>query len=329
MSSASTDDVKKYTSLLLSASEFASRQKEIEVFYQTSVTVHHFKNKSGQDITCAEYTPSTQKGCLVIFPGRGEIPHKYAEFIYSISSLGLRILVIFGRGQGESERLLKDRQKCHLVHFKDLREDASFILKKLEVRKFFLLSFSMGALLALDYIFHEHNKPDKAVLIAPYIWPYFKLPSPLLTAFIWFMGSVPLLKESYTPHGSEYKKVPFEQNYHSHCIERYEAYHAHYAQYPQETIGGPTYAFVKAATKTQLNLLHGNFDFTIPTRVFLCGDDKVVCTKSAKAFFMRHLNDSCPPIISTEEHVFHDVINESDNYRTPILSQALAFLLEE
>ena len=329
MSSASIDGADRCSSVLLSASEFISKKKEIEEFYYSSVVIHHFNNQDNLDVTCAEYKPITSEGCLVVFPGRGETPHKYAEFIYSLRSLHLRILVIFGRGQGESARLLNNRQKCHLVDFKNLRDDAAFILDAFNVRNFVLLSFSMGALVALDYIFNEQNRPKKAVFIAPYIWPYFKLPAPLLIALIWFMGSVPFLKECFTPHGREYKKVPFEENYHSHCIERYEAYHAHYAQHPHETIGGPTYAFVKAATRTQLKLMHSRIDFTIPTRAFLCGDDKVVCTERAKAFFLLHASDTCPHVVSVEDHVFHDVINESDIYRTPILSEALAFLLEE
>ena len=131
----------------------------------------------------------------------------------------------------------------------------------------------------------------------------------------------------YTPHGKEYKKVPFEINHHSHNQVRYYNYHDYYAKLPAYTIGGPTFKFVKEALRKQLELIKGKFDFTIPVYVQAAGDDKVVSTKESQAYFLSHQHDTIPPKYEIIDNAYHDILNEDDQYRIKCLANALKFLI--
>ncbi|MBQ8477913.1 MAG: alpha/beta fold hydrolase, partial [Succinivibrio sp.] len=223
--------------------------------------------------------------------------------------------------------LLENRQKCHIEHFEDFAKDICFILDKLNITNYKLLAFSLGGLISLDIIKNMPNKPEKAALIAPYIWPYFKLNKTLLKLFVNTLGTLPYTKTMYTPHGKEYKKVPFEINHHSHNQVRYDNYHDYYAKHPAYTIGGPTFKFVKEALRKQLELIKGLFDFTIPVYVQAAGDDKVVSTKESQAYFLSHQHDTIPPKYEIIDNAYHDILNEDDQYRIKCLANALKFLI--
>lgn len=141
-------------------------------------------------------------------------------------------------------------------------------------------------------------------------------------------GSLPFLSTMYTPHGKEYKKIPFEINHHSHSKERYEAYHDYYTKHPKLTIGGPTYRFVKEAMRKQMEIIDSTFTFTIPVFCQSAGCDKVVSTAVAEHFFENHQGDPVPPKFEIIDNAYHDLINESDEFRIRSLSNALDFLFD-
>ncbi len=332
MSSKSIADANAlFTGALLSEESLKSRLSDIEQFYQMQVKKFDFVSSDGYKLTAVgiNHHDSPFSVPLVIIPGRGEIAHKYAELLYSLSSIRLNTYVLFARGQGESQRLLADRQRCHLESFEVLRQDIAQMLSELGISRYMLMGFSLGGLISLDLIKNGQHPPLRCCLIAPFLWPYFKAPAPLLYAFVTLLGSLPYFKYAYTPHGSAYRKVPFEQNYHSHCQTRYEGYHGYYAAHPELTIGGPTYAFVKECVKKQSELFGSSFAFKLPLCVYLCGEDRVVSSEKAEQFFKAHRGDGPQLVINQEPQVFHDVLNELDSYRTRILSGGLTFLFGE
>ena len=318
----------KYSKVFLSTQELKEKRQELEEFYRSHVENLKFKTPEGYEVTASRLIVEEPKDYLVIIPGRGEIAHKFCEFFYSLYKLNIGAVVVFARGQATSTRVLPDRQKCHVEKFEDLAKDVTFILDQLKISNYKLLAFSLGCLISLDIIKNFDNKPVKASFIAPYIWPYFKMSKWLLKLFINTLGALPATRTMYTPHGSEYKKLKFAGNHHSHDEERFNYYHDYFEKHPSYTIGGPTFQFVREAMKKQLELIHSDFEFSMPVFVQSAGADMVVDTDEAEKFFLKHANDKNPPKFEIIENAYHDIINESDEFRIKSLSKALEFLFE-
>lgn len=316
----------KISEFFLTTQQLKEKRPELEEFYKEKVQQLNFNCADGYTITAAKMDVPGAVDNLVIIPGRGEIGHKFAEFLYTLYNLKISAVILFARGQGESSRLLKNRQKCHIDRFENFARDDCFILDSLGIRDYKLLAFSLGGLISLDIIKNQANKPSRVALIAPYIWPKFFLSSTLLKIFVYSLGSFYPFSTIYTPHGTSYKRIEFATNHHSHCQERFEAYHDYYALHPELTIGGPTFKFVKEAMRKQIELFESDFEFTIPVYCQSAGEDKVVDTKAAFDFFKKHANDACAPEFEIIEGAFHDIINETDKFRIPTLSKALKFL---
>ncbi len=302
---------------------------DIEKFYETQILNHSFTHPSGLTLTAVELPGSLKKPALVIIPGRGEIAHKYAEFLYSLKDSNIRVVILFARAQGGSTRLLADEERCHIDDFANFRQDIDFLIKKLKIEKYNLMAFSLGCLISLDLILNSNVKPQKAALLAPYIYPFYPLPKFILGALIRILGALPISNIAYTPHGGKYKRIAFEENNHSHSKIRYNAYHDYYADHKNLTIGGPTWGFLRQTYIAQQKLLKGNFEFPIPIRVLCAGDDKVVDTKVAFEFFKKHSKDKYAPKVSIIKNAYHDLLIEADEYRLQSLNYAIKFLFED
>lgn len=323
-------DINTIEKAFLSSSEFVEKQALIEEFFDKNVEFIKVKIGRGRHFATAHrLKKENPEDTLVIIPGRGEIAHKYAELFYSLSKLNIDVIVVFARGQGQSSRYLKDTHKCHINCFSNFSKDILQVLNHLQVKKYKILSFSLGGLISLDIIKNWGFRPQKAALISPYIWPYFQMNRYLIMLIAYSLGSPPYLSTLYTPYGKEYKRVPFDTNHHSHCKERYEYYHDYYASHNELTIGCPTYGFVCECIKKQLELLNSSFSFKVPVYIQSSGDDKVVNTLMAKQFFDQHSIDRLAPKFEIIENAYHDILNESDEYRVKSLSKALAFLFAE
>ncbi len=318
--------VSDFKDVFLSASDSQAIVNKLDDFFEHQVEKFAFQNPDGLVLTGVRLKKQSAEPTLVIIPGRGEIAHKFAELLYCLDKLNLDIAILFCRGQGESTRLLPDPQKCHIEDFNKFRDDLQFMLGKLEIKNYNLMAFSLGCLLSLDLIKYGSNLPLKASLIAPFIWPYFKAPRIVLEGALRLLGWLSFTRLNYTPHGSEYKRLAFEANHHSHCNERFNRYHDYYVAHPELTIGGPTYSFLRQTTLKQTEFLRQPFDFKLPVKAYLAGLDKVVDSQVSGEFFQSHSHDTVPPQYELIDGMFHDVINESDEFRTPVLTGALSFL---
>ena len=313
---------------LTTVSDYMRQLAHIEDFYKHKIIKHSIKVSDEITLSAIELTSATPKHTLVIVPGRAECEHKYAELLYSLRQQNLQVFVIFVRGQGMSSKVIKGSLKCHIDDFNVYRKDLAFALDALNIKTpYLLMAFSMGGLISLDFLLHEKNKPQRVALLAPYLWPAFNLPEPILKLFVNTVGNLPLLKYLYTPHGAEYKRIEFKKNIHSHCFDRYETYHDYYGLHPDLALGGPSFAFVKEALKKQLEIMNSNVDFTIPMLTVTAGDDHVVSTPHTINFMRKHLNDISRPKYFNLSGAYHDLLNESDEYRNLALTYAFNFLL--
>ena len=327
----------KFTNIGTEAS-LASLSPQIEEFYEQELKFHRIHVSDNLVLSAVELkappgTPGTSlqdsSNTLVIVPGRAETEHKYAELLYHLKDTGLRVLVCFVRGQGQSSMVLYDSNKCHVERFLHYRHDLENILSYLDVGPDFkLLGFSLGGLISLEFCFNTTYpyKPKAVALIAPFLGIRMPFSPKLVYPILKILCNIRAFALAYTPHGKEYQRVPFEENYHSHSRLRYNLYHDYYASHPQMALAGPTYKFVKCCMQAQGRLHKRKSRFTFPMLCLSAGADQVVSTKAAQEFCREHSHDPVPPTFELVAHAYHDILNESDNYRNEPLLKALNFL---
>lgn len=315
----------------LTAAQFQANQADIESFYDEYVTIYTARYSNELHVRAAIIEPEDPVGEIVVIPGRGETAHKYAEFLYCMYQAKIKTAVLFARGQGISDRLLKNPQKCHIDKFSYMTLDIALLISELGFKDYGMLAFSLGGLIALDFICADIAvaKPKRCALIAPYLWPAMKVNPTVLTIASAILGSLPVIKNAFTPYGREYKRITFNENHHSHCKIRYNAYHDYYAAHPELTIGSPTWGFVKASTLKQRELFSLKGQLPIPMYIQTAAEDKVVSSAATEKFFSNHQEDFNAPIVRSLAGAYHDVLNEIDEIRNPALNRAIEFLLEQ
>lgn len=116
---------------------------------------------------------SPARGTVVLLHGRNEFIEKYFETIRDLNEMGLWVATFDLRGQGGSDRILKDRQKGHVRRFKDYEHDLSIFLEEIVLPDtrlpFFLVAHSTGALVALSAAPRLSNRISRMALAAPYV----------------------------------------------------------------------------------------------------------------------------------------------------------------
>lgn len=327
----------KFTNIGTEAS-LTSLYPKIDEFYEKELKFHriHVSDNlilSAVELKAPQGAPGTtlqdSSHTLVIVPGRAETEHKYAELLYHLKDTGLRVLVCFVRGQGQSSMVLYDSNKCHVERFLHYRHDLENILSYLDVGpNFRLMGFSLGGLISMEFCFNTtyRYKPRAVALIAPFLGINMPFSPRVVYPILKILCNIRSFALAYTPHGKEYKRVPFEENFHSHSPVRYNLYHDYYASHPQLPLAGPTYKFVKCCMQAQGRLRKRKSRFTFPMLCLGAGADNVVSTQAAQEFCQEHSHDPIPPIFELVPHAYHDILNESDNYRNEPLLKALNFL---
>lgn len=116
---------------------------------------------------------SPARGTVVLLQGRNEFIEKYYETIRDLNAMGLWVATFDLRGQGGSQRLLKDGRKGHVRRFSDYQQDLEIFLRDIVLPDarlpFFLLAHSTGALIALASAPRLSNRIERMALAAPFV----------------------------------------------------------------------------------------------------------------------------------------------------------------
>lgn len=310
---------------LLTAAELERQQAHIEAFYGEEVTCRHPRTPDGLTLSVFSMTPHQDSGRrLIIVPGRGECGHKYAELLYSLSRAGIGAGVCFVRGQGDSSPTLPGSRRSHVEDFSFYRSDLGLCLTALGADAAWgMLGFSLGGLIALDYVMQGERLPRRLALIAPFLHPY--LPCGDFPA-VWLINFGNMCrKTALAATQTDYRSIPFASNHHTHCEVRYRLYHEYYARHSELAPGGVTYGFLCQAMRTQRRLARDPRPFPVPVHLQYALLDRVVSSRHAAAYYQAHCPPGSPQPLALHGS-FHDVLNERDDIRNPALSRALEFI---
>jgi lysophospholipase len=277
------------------------------------------KTPDGVSLRFARFDPPPgRKGTVVLLQGRAEYIEKYFETVRDLRARGFAVATFDWRGQGLSDRGLKDRSKGHVRNFSEYATDLEAIMQQVVLPDcpppIFALAHSMGGAIAIRACHDGSRWFERVVASAPMI----ALPSGRLSSMAGplarFMrligrggGVVP------TGHGAAIGPEDFIGNVLTSDPVRYARNMAVLEQAPELGIGAPTIAWVDAAMRLMKQFKEPSYAASIrqPILLVAAGRDEVVSTPAIETFGMnllagRHL------ILAGSRH---EILQEQDHYR--------------
>lgn len=268
------------------------------------------------------------KGTVVILTGRNECIEKYFETIRDLSARGLGVAIFDLRGQGGSERLIRDPHRGYVDSFMDYVGDIGPFFEQVVLPDcrgpYFMLAHSTGALVALLAAPMLANRVQRMVLSAPLLalagQPFSMRGTLRLSSFLYGLG----LGTMYLGHGKRNENPPFEGNVLTSDPERHARNIDIYRHHPTLGIGGPTVAWIRAACLATERVQEPDYvaSLNVPTLIVAAGADQVVDTPATERF-ARHLRTGS---LVTIDGARHELLQEADVYREQFFAAFDAFI---
>ena len=311
---------------------------EIDVFWQEGV----FSSFDGIDqirINYATFIHDEVQESIVLVTGRTESYVKYQELAFDLYHQGYNVFIIDHRGQGLSQRLLKDKQKGYVTNFDDYAHDLKQFIDEVVVNnstdtplpKPHLLAHSMGGAIAVRMMQLYPTLVKSAVLTSPMIAVNNgNIPNWLGKAIIkigdklnaWFSDEA-----NYFMGQTGFKNVTFAENELCQSEVRYKIFVDIYNNNEEIQLGGVTTHWLKEAISANYNIFENLDKLIAPILVMQSGSDTIVSNEAQNEFCQQlHKKNSasCPedkPF--TINNALHELMFEKDQYRSPAIKKAL------
>jgi lysophospholipase len=309
-----------------------------DLFHQTpgnpvpdNATAGLLTTRDGKKLRYARFAPTGRpdSGTVVILQGRNECIEKYFETIRDLSAKGLGVATLDWRGQGGSDRLIRNPQRGYVKSFRDYEADLEQFFEEIVLPDcrgpYYVLAHSTGALVALLAASSMVNRVQRMVLLTPFLGiPGQRLSMRtvrLITTILSLLG----LGRLYAVWGPPPKQsTPFDTNNLTSDPKRYRRNTAIYETYPQLMLGGPTVRWLRAASSAVVAVSKPEFQagIRVPTLIIAAGADKVVSTKAIASYARRLRLGS----LLTIDGARHELLQEADFYREQVLAALHAFI---
>ncbi|TGQ71156.1 alpha/beta hydrolase [Mesorhizobium sp. M00.F.Ca.ET.186.01.1.1] len=269
------------------------------------------------------------KGTVVLLGGRNECIEKYFETARDLAARGFGVATLDWRGQGDSDRLIRDRQRGYVRSFRDYTADLEQFFEEIVLPDcrgpYYILAHSAGAVITLLAAPSMVNRVRRMVLIAPFL-TLPDLPVSISTvrricSLFCLLG----LGRLYAAMGARPREaLPFEANKVTTDPERYRRNTRIYEEYPQLALGGPTIRWLQAAAKASEAVSDPDFmaRIQIPLLIVAAGADRVVSTRAVEAYGRQLRLGSLLMIDGAQ----HEILQEADLYREQFLAAFDAFI---
>lgn len=302
--------------------------QEVSPYFQSG-SQRSFTTHDGLKLNFIAFNKSSSHKTLVILPGRTEPTSKYAELVYDLKDLDFNIYLLDHRGQGASDRLLKDSHKGHVKHFRDYISDLSgwmneVVLPETIGQERFLIAHSMGGAIAVEYLSQNKNVFKKAILSAPMLElntkPYKEGVARLLSGALTLIGQ----GTKYAPDRGPYvpSEDTFEKNEVTHSQVRFDMMKAIFVNEPELALGGPTNRWVNQSLKITKKIDSIAPQIETPLLMLQAGMDLIVKLGRQDEFCSKSL--SCQKIHFPQSH--HEILQEKDLIRDEALKTLKHFI---
>jgi lysophospholipase len=132
------------------------------------------KTPDGTSLRFARWQPPAgRRGTVCIFQGRGEWIEKYFETVRDLRARGFAVATLDWRGQGLSDRSLRDRNKGFVRDFAQYDTDLEVFMREIVLPDcpppLFAIGHSTGGTVLIRAAYRGHRWFDRVVLTAPLI----------------------------------------------------------------------------------------------------------------------------------------------------------------
>jgi lysophospholipase len=315
---------------------------EIREFWQEGV----FSSFNGIDqirVNYATFIHHKVQESIVLVTGRTESYMKYQELAFDLYQQGYNVFIIDHRGQGLSQRLLKDNHKGYVKKFDDYAHDLKQFLDEVVTKKGLndsidktlakphLLAHSMGGAIAVRMMQLYPTLVKSAVLTSPMIAVNNgNIPNWLGKAIIymgdklnaWFSDEA-----NYFMGQTSFNNVIFAENELCQSEIRYQTFVDIYNNNDEIQLGGVTTHWLKEAIVANNNIFANLHKLTTPILVMQSGSDTIVSNDAQNAFCqqLHQHNPECYPQSTpfTINNALHELMFEKDQYRSMAIKKAL------
>ena len=282
-----------------------------------------FKSYDGTSLRFAiwEASRGPKRGTVCLFHGRTEFIEKYFEVVADLRRRGLAVATMDWRGQGGSERKLRNHRKGYVKSFSQYDNDLIRFMRDIVLPDcpppFTALAHSTGGNILIRAACNSGSWFDRIVLTAPMV----SLEEASLPVAL---GSIRTITEVatglgfghlYVPGASDkgWEADPFEGNVLTSSEERYERNRAIVKAAPALGLGGPTMAWMRSALRSMEFIGDPNFapKVHVPLFIVAAADDKIVSTRAIEEFSARTKVASHIVL----PHARHEILQEREDIR--------------
>ncbi|MDK1388321.1 alpha/beta hydrolase [Sinorhizobium sp. 8-89] len=269
---------------------------------------------------------SVARGTVVLLQGRNEAIEKYFETIGELNAAGFWVATFDWRGQGGSERLLRQPGRGHVEHFTDYERDLMIFLEQIVLPDtrlpFSIVAHSMGALVALSLAPMLASRIDRMVLLAPFVGLSGQALGQrsifsIATIMDWIgLGTLPLHRDK----GNR----PFTNNVLTADPNRYARNQALTDACPQLRLGPPTARWLRETFQAIRRVLRREHltRVIVPTIILAPTADRLVPHLAVEVLARNFRAGHMIPIDGAR----HELLHETDRYRAQAMAAILAFL---
>jgi lysophospholipase len=275
--------------------------------------------------------PGAARGTVAIFGGRGEFAEKYFETASDLLARGFAAAILDWRGQGGSDRPLRNPSKGHVDDFSQYEHDLdAFVAQVLEPfcpRPWFGLAHSMGAAILLLADESGRRPFERLVLTSPMIAAKgVDHHGPLRYA----VGALDALgfggAFARGGGGDSYWMRPFEGNVFTSDPTRFSRIAELTKVAPHLFLGGPTIGWVHAAFRAMRRFEEPSFPrrANTPILIVASGADRVTDCAAAERFASRLRGGRIIVIAGAQ----HEILIERDALRDQFWAAFDAFVTD-
>ena len=293
----------------------------------SNATVGTFRTRDGKMLRYARFAAQGRplRGTVVLLPGRNESIEKYFETISDLSKRGFGTATFDLRGQGGSDRLVRNPRRGFVTDFQDYVDDIEPFFQDVVLPDcrgpYFVVGHSTGALVALLAAPQLTNRVQRMMLLSPLLGlsptslsmnNTRRLCSILHAAGL---GQVTLGRQRLST---------FDDNPLTSDRERYARNRAIYEAHPELEIGGATATWVRSIFRAleQTQSPHFKARLTIPILVVAASADRVVDTRATE----RYVAGLRTASLLTIQGAQHELLHERDIFREQVLAAFDAFI---
>lgn len=272
---------------------------------------------------------SASRGTVAILPGRAEFIERYFETVTELLERRFDVVVMDWRGQGLSERQLRDHRKGHVDDFDlyqaDLAALAESVLEPSCPRPWFALGHSMGGAILIAQA-HAGLSPFSRIVVTTPMISLANLRFRKLIAFCMECLDILGFGGAYVPG---FRRTPvFLQSFSQTALTSDEARHRRTADLvraaPDLALGAPTIGWTNAAFRLMRQFEDADYPrrTLTPILVVAAGADRLVDTSATETFASRLKAGRC----ITLPHARHEILMESDVFRAQFWAAFDAFI---